>query len=112
MGILKYKDYIGTVDYSEKDNVFFGKIEGIRSCILFEGETVQDLRDSFTQAVDEYLETCKEMGINPEKTYSGVLNIRMKPEIHRAISNESIESGKTINALINETLEHRFSKSF
>ena len=26
---LKYKDYIGSVEFSEEDNVFFGKLEGM-----------------------------------------------------------------------------------
>ena len=29
MNTLTYKGYIGSVSFSEKDNVFFGKIEGI-----------------------------------------------------------------------------------
>ena len=27
MNTLKYKDYLGTVNFSEKDGVFFGKID-------------------------------------------------------------------------------------
>ena len=30
MNTLTYKGYIGSVSFSEKDNVFFGKIEGVR----------------------------------------------------------------------------------
>ena len=29
MNTMTYKGYIGSVAFSEKDNVFFGKIEGI-----------------------------------------------------------------------------------
>lgn len=37
MNTLKYKDFIGSVAFSEADNVFFGKIEGIDGLIYFEG---------------------------------------------------------------------------
>ena len=29
MNTLKYKGFVGSVAFSEKDNVFFGKIEGM-----------------------------------------------------------------------------------
>ena len=29
--VLKYKDFIGTVNFSAEDGVFYGKIEGIKS---------------------------------------------------------------------------------
>ena len=41
--ILTYKDYIGTVNFSEEDGVFFGKVFGITDSISFEGDTVESL---------------------------------------------------------------------
>ena len=63
MNTLKYKGYIGSVAFSEKDNVFFGKIEGIDGLVNFEGESVKELTDAFHEAVEDYLEYCKEEGI-------------------------------------------------
>jgi len=37
---LLYKKFIGTVHYSTKDSVFYGKIEGINDLVTFEGENV------------------------------------------------------------------------
>ena len=45
--VLKYKDFIGTVNFSAEDGVFYGKIEGIKSMVSFEGETVHDLEEDF-----------------------------------------------------------------
>ena len=36
MNTMTYKGYIGSVAFSEKDNVFFGKIEGINGLVNFE----------------------------------------------------------------------------
>lgn len=36
--ILEYKGYTTKVKYSNEDNVFFGKIEGINSLVNFEAE--------------------------------------------------------------------------
>jgi predicted HicB family RNase H-like nuclease len=37
--ILTYKGFIGSVNYSADDHVFFGKIEGINDLVTFEGTT-------------------------------------------------------------------------
>ena len=57
---MEYKDYIGSVEVSEEDGVFFGKVQGIRSLISYEGESYSDLRDDFHNAVEDYLAMCQE----------------------------------------------------
>ena len=54
MNTLKYKDFLGSVNFSEKDGVFFGKIEGIDGLVNFEGESVKELTEAFHEAVDDY----------------------------------------------------------
>lgn len=44
MNTLKYNGFIGTVAYSGEDEVFFGKIEGIKNLVNFEGTTVVELK--------------------------------------------------------------------
>ena len=34
--ILKYKGFIGTVNFSAEDSIFYGKIEGIKSLVSFD----------------------------------------------------------------------------
>ena len=60
MNTLKYKDFIGSVAFSEGDNVFFGKIEDIDGLVNFEGESVAELTNAFHKAVDDYLAYCAE----------------------------------------------------
>ena len=55
MNTMTYKGYIGSVAYSEKDQVFFGKVEGINGLVNFEGESVKELTEAFHEAVDDYL---------------------------------------------------------
>ena len=105
MNTLKYKGYIGSVAFSEKDNVFFGKIEGIDGLVNFEGESVKELTDAFHEAVDDYLEYCKEEGIEPHKSYSGSLNIRISPEVHSKIAILAKQAGISINAFIKSAVE-------
>ena len=58
--ILQYKDFIGSVHFSAEDGVLFGKIEGINDLITFEGTNVEEIKKAFQEAVDDYIEICKE----------------------------------------------------
>jgi len=107
MNTMTYKGYLGSVAYSEKDNVFFGKIEGINGLVNFEGESVKELTDAFHEAVDDYLAYCKDEGIEPDKSYSGILNVRLTPAIHRKIAMLARQAGQTLNAYIKEAIEEK-----
>ena len=65
MNTLRYKGFIGSVNFSEEDSVFFGKIEGINGMVNFEGQSVQELTEAFHGAVDDYLAYCEEEGVQP-----------------------------------------------
>lgn len=68
MDILKYKGYTGSIEFSEEDNLFFGKVAGIRSLVSYEGKDIDELTEDFKGAIDDYLNLCKEIGKEPEKS--------------------------------------------
>lgn len=103
--LLSYKGFLGSVNFSVEDNVLYGKIEGIDVLVNYEGESVAELVEAFHQAVDDYLAYCQEQGIEPHKTYSGRLNIRISPEVHRRIAAIALKTGTTINGFIKKSLE-------
>ena len=107
MNTMSYKGYLGSVSYSEKDQVFFGKIEGINGLVNFEGESVKELTEAFHEAVDDYLAYCEDEGIVPDKSYTGVLNVRLTPAIHRQIAMLALQAGLSINAYIRDALEEK-----
>lgn len=111
MNTMTYKGYLGSVAYSDKDQVFFGKIEGINGLVNFEGESVKELTAAFHEAVDDYLAYCEDEGIEPDKSYTGVLNVRLTPAIHRQIAMLAIKAGISINAYIKEALEEKVESS-
>lgn len=56
----EYKGYLGSVEFSEEEAVFFGKIMNIRSLISYEGKNVMELSEQFREAVDEYSSICEQ----------------------------------------------------
>lgn len=53
--LLSYKNYNGTVEYSKDDECLYGKVVGIKSLLLYEGNSIQELEQAFKSTVDEYL---------------------------------------------------------
>lgn len=97
MNTLSYRDYIGTVSFSEKDGVFFGKIEGIDGLVNFEGESIAELTEAFHEAVDDYTAYCEEEGLPLHMSYSGNLNIRINPETHSRLALYAKQKGVSLN---------------
>ena len=102
---IQYKGYVGSVEFSEDDGIFFGKVMGIRSLISYEGENAHDLIEDFHGAVDDYLETCKAEGKEPEVAFKGSFNIRLSPELHKRIFIYAASHQMSMNRYIEETLE-------
>ena len=63
--VLTYKEFIGVVHFSSKDDMFYGKIEGVNDLVTFEGKSVSELKNSFKEAVEDYIELCKKVNKEP-----------------------------------------------
>ncbi|MDR0832844.1 MAG: type II toxin-antitoxin system HicB family antitoxin [Candidatus Symbiothrix sp.] len=105
--VLTYRGFIGSVQFSADDNVFFGKVEGINDLITFEGETVQELIDAFHYVVDEHIKDCENESIQLEKSYKGSFNVRINSDLHRRAAIRAKLKGTTLNAFVKEAIEHQ-----
>ena len=105
---MEYKGYIGSVEFSEADELFFGKVQGIRSLISYEGTNAAELVSDFHGAVDDYLSQCDEEGVAPETAYKGSLNVRFKDsDIHRRAAIYAISQGQSLNSFIEEAVSEK-----
>ena len=102
---LEYKGYVGTIEFSEPDNLFYGKVMGIRSLISYEGTTAQELVKDFHGAIDDYLALCAEKGIEPERAYKGSFNIRISPELHKTAAVYAASRQVSLNGLVEAALQ-------
>jgi len=102
--VIKYKEYLGTIHFSAEDEVFYGKLEGINDLVTFEGQTVAEIKQAFIDAVDDYEDLCAKTGKSGTKTYKGSFNVRITPELHRAIARKSLELGISLNHLVEKAI--------
>ena len=101
---MEYKGYVGNVEFSEEDEVFFGKVIGIRSLISYEGATAKELIKDFHDAVDDYLALCEAEGVEPEKAYKGSFNIRISPELHKKAIRWAESNQMSLNSFVEKAL--------
>ena len=95
---MTYRNYAGSVEFSEEDSLFYGKVLGIRSLISYEGSTAKELVEDFHGAVDDYLANCEAEGIQPEVAYKGSFNVRTTPDIHRSAAIYAINHNDSLNS--------------
>ena len=103
--MMEYKGYIGKVEFDDAANLFYGEVVNLRDVITFAGESVAELRRAFEESIDDYLAFCAERNEAPEKPYTGAFTLRVKPELHRAVSVQARLANKSLNRYVSDLLE-------
>ena len=101
--MITYKKYKASIRCEE--NTLIGKVIGIKDLILFEAKSITKLHDEFKKAIDDYEIACKQIGKNPDKTYSGSFNIRISSKLHEELSIIAQHQSISLNKLIGNILE-------
>ena len=103
--LLKYKDYIGHVEFDTDAGIFHGEVLDTCDVITFQGTSVAELEQAFRDSIDDYLEFCAQRGEKPDKPFSGRLMLRLPPALHRQVYARARRDGKSLNQWITETLQ-------
>ena len=102
---MEYKGYVGSVEFSEEDALFYGKVLGIRALISYEGTNAAELVTDFHGAVDDYLELCAQSGTEPEKAYKGSFNVRISPELHKQAVIAAMSHNMSLNSFVETSIQ-------
>jgi predicted HicB family RNase H-like nuclease len=107
---MEYKNYIGSVDYSDEDEVLHGRILNIDALVTFEATSVKALKKAFRDAVEDYLDFCKRLNRQPDRPLSGRITLRMGPELHKQALVVAATEGKSLNAVVKESVAQYITK--
>lgn len=102
---LKHKGYLGSVEFSREDDCLVGRVQFIIDLIMYEGDSLPEIRLNFQSAVDEYLLFCQLQGKEPNKPFKGSLNVRLGEELHRKCAQQALVAGQSLNQFIVEAAE-------
>ena len=111
MNILKYKDYEGTTEIDMYRQICRGKILFINDLVTYEAEGPKQLQHEFEAAVDDYLETCAELGRAPQKPLKGQFNVRISPTLHKSASLRAVQDGISLNEVMVKSLSSYLAAS-
>jgi len=101
----KNKGYVGSIEFIEEKEIFYGKLEFINDLITFQGESVKELKKDFREAVEEYIKDCAELGKEPEKPFRGRFPARINPELHRKAAFMALKQNISLNKYVERDIE-------
>ncbi len=105
MDILKYKDYEGTAELDMSRGVCRGKILFINDLVTYEAASPADLQKEFEAAVDDYLDTCRAVGKEPQRPFRGAFNVRVPKVLHRSAAMRAVADSTSLNEVVVRALE-------
>jgi predicted HicB family RNase H-like nuclease len=103
--MIEYKGYTGVVEFDADLRSFTGHVIDLRDEIYFEGASVEELEESMKRAVDHYLSVCAKRGEEPERPFSGKLNLRLGTDLHRAAALAAAADGESLNNWLVKVVE-------
>ena len=103
---LNYKGFLGSVTFSAEDNILHGKIECIEDLILFEGGSVIEIKNAFKEAVEDYIQICKQTNKPLMKRFKGAINVRVTPDLHQKIAKLAATKGISLSLLVQKAIEN------
>jgi predicted HicB family RNase H-like nuclease len=103
--MMKYKGYVGKVEFDDEAGIFHGEVLDTRDVITFQGNSVDELKTAFRESIDDYLAFCKQRGEAPNKPFSGQFITRVPPDLHRRVNLAASMAGKSLNAWVVEQLQ-------
>lgn len=111
MSNLTYKGYTGTIEASIEDGCLHGQLLFITDIITYEGNTVEEIKTSFEEAVDHYLAYCQETGKPANKPYSGTFNVRVGQELHRKAVEVAYHQGINLNDFVVQSIKNSIAQN-
>jgi len=102
--MMQYKGYIAHVEFDDEANIFHGEVINTRDVITFQGRSVEELKKTFADSVEDYLAFCTERGEEPDKPFTGHLTLRLSPAQHKKIILAAEKAGKKLDLWVAEVL--------
>ncbi|MHB8963569.1 MAG: type II toxin-antitoxin system HicB family antitoxin [Saccharofermentanales bacterium] len=102
--LLEYQGFHAKIEFNADDGMLFGTILGIDDCITFEGESTDEIRTAFHEAVEDYVEMCNKVGKIPMKHYKGSFNVRVSPDVHKSADLAAKRAGISLNQFVERAI--------
>ena len=106
---MKYKGYTALIEFSDEDGCLIGKVLGIRDVIVFDGNTVEEIRTTFQEMIDHYIMACAKAGREPNKPVPEVM-VPVPSALYARISQKAEYDGVPVHTLMETALRNFVSQ--
>ena len=107
---VNYRGYDGSIIHDPGDNLYHGRILGIRDMVIYHGYTVEEAETIFREAVDEYLSDLEKDGKEPPKPFAS-LPADMPHDLQVKAALFAQEHDVEIESVLNMTLSQFFAQA-
>lgn len=102
--IMNIDGHRAVINFDPEIGEFRGEFTGLSGGADFYAADVAGLQREGAISLRVYLDACAKRGIEPLAKASGALNLRVAPELHRAVTAASKSCGKSINQWATDVL--------
>jgi len=107
---LEYKGFLGSIEIAVDDECLHGKVMFIDDLLTYEADSIKELKTAFITSVDDYLDTCAELGRAPSKPFSGTFNVRIGPDLHQKLARYATQNNSSLNEVVKKAVAEYIEK--
>jgi predicted HicB family RNase H-like nuclease len=103
-----YRGFQAAVEYDE--GVLLVRLLHIADSVSTTCDAASDVIHAFRELVDDYIETCGEIGEEPNRPFKGSFNIRIEPTLHRDAAMCAAAQETTLNSWIGKAIREKLER--
>ncbi|MDZ4396288.1 type II toxin-antitoxin system HicB family antitoxin [Hydrogenophaga sp.] len=103
--VMDINGYKALIAFDPETNLFRGEFIDLNGGADFYAADVQSLRREGEVSLKVFLDMCHEDGVEPKKSYSGKLMVRLPAELHQRAAMSAASHGKSLNAWLADVVE-------
>ncbi|HQT47792.1 MAG: DNA repair protein [Acidocella sp. 20-63-7] len=106
MNMLEIDGHKAVIQFDPEVGMFRGEFLGLTGGADFYADSVEGLKREGHISLQVFLDTCRERGIAPYRSFSGKFNVRIPGELHAQAVQAAAARGVSLNELVREALSH------
>ena len=102
--VMEINGYKALITFDTESNLFRGEFIDLNGGADFYAADVKALQREGKISLKVFLDMCHEDGVEPRKSYSGKLMVRLPAELHARAALAAASHGKSLNAWLAEAV--------
>jgi predicted HicB family RNase H-like nuclease len=103
-----YKGFQASVEYDE--GMIFIRILHINDTVSAICNEASEVLSTVRDLVDDYIQTCVELGEKPNRPFKGSFNVRVGPALHRSAAMAAASRQLTMNAWVADAVREKIER--